>query len=103
MAAPRSRREFLRRGLAAGAAVAAGPLPRAFAQAPSPGLGGLRALYPDLERHFLFEYYPWYGGPPDYEHWDYLGRRPPLDLATRYVPKLGPYDVRTVATLEQHA
>ena len=75
----------------------------AAAQATAPGLGDLRRLYPDLERHFVFEYYPWYGGPPDYEHWDYLERRPPLDLATRYVPKLGAYDVRSVAVLEQHA
>ncbi len=99
----RSRREFLRQGLAAGAALAAAPLPGAFAQAGLPGLADLRGLYPDLERHFLFEYYPWYGGPPAYEHWDYLDRHPPLDLSTRYVPKLGPYDVRAVATLEQHA
>jgi hypothetical protein len=103
MAAPRSRREFLTRGLAAGAVLAATPLRSAYAQALAPGLGDLRALYPDLDRHFLFEYYPWYGGPPAYEHWDYLDRHPPLDLATRYFPKLGPYDVRDVATLEQHA
>jgi Glycosyl hydrolase family 99 len=54
-------------------------------------------------RHFVFEYYPWYGGPPAYDHWDYLGRRPPLDLASRYMPKLGAYDVRSAAVLEQHA
>jgi Glycosyl hydrolase family 99 len=103
MAAQRSRREFLERGLAAGAALAAAPSSKVFAQTAPPGLDDLRRLYPDLERHFLFEYYPWYGGPPDYEHWDYLGRHPPLDLSTRYVPKLGPYDVRSVPTLEQHA
>jgi len=103
MAAERSRREFLQRGLAAGVALAAAPCTKAFAQTVPPGLGELRRLYPDLERHFLFEYYPWYGGPPDYEHWDYLGRHPPLDLSTRYLPKLGPYDVRSVPTLEQHA
>ena len=103
MAAKRSRREFLERGLAAGAALVAAPSAKAFAGTAPPGLDDLRRLYPDLERHFLFEYYPWYGGPPDYEHWDYLGRHPPLDLSTRYVPKLGPYDVRSVPTLEQHA
>jgi hypothetical protein len=103
MAAERSRREFLQRGFAAGAALVAAPSSKAFAQTVPPGLDDLRRLYPDLERHFLFEYYPWYGGPPDYEHWDYLGRHPPLDLSTRYVPKLGPYDVRNVPTLEQHA
>ena len=103
MAAKRSRREFLERGLAAGAALVAAPSAKAFAGTAPPGLDDLRRLYPDLERHFVFEYYPWYGGPPDYEHWDYLERRPPLDLSTRYVPKLGPYDVRSVPTLEQHA
>jgi hypothetical protein len=98
-----TRREFLSRGLRAGAALAAAPwLARdAFAAIPSPV--ELRRLFPDLERHFVFEYYPWYGGPPDYEHWDYLERRPPLDLSTRYVPKLGAYDVRDAKVLEQHA
>ena len=67
---PGTRREFLSRGLRAGAALAAAPwLGRdAFAAIPSPV--ELRRLFPDLERHFVFEYYPWYGGPPDYEHWD---------------------------------
>ncbi|MBI3932984.1 MAG: hypothetical protein HY317_06180 [Acidobacteria bacterium] len=59
--------------------------------------------FPDLRRHFVFEYYPWYGGPPDYEHWTYLGRHPPDDLAANYVPRLGAYDVRSTAVLEQHA
>jgi hypothetical protein len=103
MAAEGSRRQFLSRTLAAGAAVAAGPWSKAFGQTRPPGLSDLRSLYPDLERHFLFEYYPWYGGPPEYEHWNYLARHPPLDLSTRYVPELGPYDVRSVPTLEQHA
>jgi len=103
MAAEHSRREFLSQGLAVGVALAATPLRSAFAQPAPPGLTDLRRLYPDLERHFLFEYYPWYGGPPAYEHWDYLDRHPPLDLSTRYMPELGPYDVRSVATLEQHA
>ena len=103
MGGARTRRDFLSHGLRAGVALAASPLVAAAAQAARPGLADLRRLYPDLERHFIFEYYPWYGGPPDYEHWDYLERRPPLDLATRYVPKLGAYDVRSVAVLEQHA
>ena len=103
MAGPRTRRDFLRQGVAAGAALAATPLGTAFAQTPPPGLADLRGLYPDLERHFLFEYYPWYGGPPTYEHWTYEDRHPPLDIASRYMPKLGPYDVRSTSTLEQHA
>ena len=99
-----SRREFLGRSLRAGAALAAGaPLLDRLALAAPGEPSDLRRLFPDLERHFVFEYYPWYGGPPDYDHWDYLGRRPPLDLASRYVPKLGAYDVRSTAVLEQHA
>jgi hypothetical protein len=67
---------------------------------------GARALaqrFPDLRRHFLFEYYPWYGGPPDWEHWDFWDRRPPDDLSSPYVPRLGAYDVRDRRVLEQHA
>jgi len=103
MTGPRTRRDFLRQGAAAGAALATVPFGTAFAQTAPPGLASLRGLYPDLERHFLFEYYPWYGGPPAYEHWSYEDRHPPLDLATRYMPKLGAYDVRSTATLERHA
>ena len=99
----RTRREFLSSGLGAAAALAASPWLARAAEAAIPGPVELRRLFPDLERHFVFEYYPWYGGPPDYEHWDYLDRRPPLDLSTRYVPKLGAYDVRQTAVLEQHA
>ena len=99
----RTRRDFLSQGLLVGVALAASPLVAAAAEETLPGPRRLRRLYPDLERHFVFEYYPWYGGPPDYEHWDYLGRRPPLDLSTRYLPKLGAYDVRSVTVLEQHA
>ena len=103
MAGSRSRRDFLSHGLRAGAALAAAPLVAAAAESAPARLADLRRLFPDLERHFVFEYYPWYGGPPAYVHWDYLERRPPTDLATRYVPKLGAYDVRSVAVLEQHA
>jgi len=65
MAGARTRRDFLAQGLWAGAALAVSPLVAAAAQAAPPGLADLRRLYPDLER------------------------RPPLDLSTRYVPKLG--------------
>lgn len=103
-----TRRDFLGLSLRAGAALTAGAplLDVSAAAAPVPASRGpvdLRGLFPDLERHFVFEYYPWYGGPPVYEHWDYLGRRPPEDLASRYLPELGAYDVRSAATLEQHA
>jgi hypothetical protein len=36
-------------------------------------------------------------------HWDYLDRHPPLDLSSNYVPRLGPYDSRDRAVLEQQA
>ena len=63
----------------------------------------LAERFSDLKRHFIFEYYPWYGGPPSYLHWDYLDRHPPVDLASHYVPRLGPYDVGSRAVLEQQA
>jgi hypothetical protein len=100
------RRTFLRGLLGAGALSLAGAT-RARAGGwpavpPLPG-GDLARRFPDLRRHFAFEYYPWYGGAPDYVHWDYLDRRPPLDLAAHYLPRLGAYDVRSRAVLEQHA
>jgi hypothetical protein len=66
-------------------------------------LPSLAQRFSDLRRHFIFDFYPWYGGPPDYLHWDYLDRRPPLDLSSNYVPRLGPYDTRSRAVLEQQA
>jgi Glycosyl hydrolase family 99 len=109
-----SRRLFLSTGIRAGLAApllgiagcrSGGPIevptaPATPTPVPSPDLA---ALYPDLRRHFILEYYPWYGGPPNYDHWDYLDRHPPLDLASQYVPALGPYDVRDTKVLEQHA
>src|ERR687898_899476 len=56
-------------------------------------LGVLAARFGDLRRRFIFEYYPWYGRGP-WRHWDQWGRRPPADLASNYVPRLGPYDSR---------
>jgi Glycosyl hydrolase family 99 len=103
MRGARTRRDFLSQGLRAGAALAATPWLAKPAGAATPDPAELRRLYPDLERHFVFEYYPWYGGAPDYTHWDYLERQPPADLASRYVPQLGAYDVRSTAVLEQHA
>ena len=93
------RRTFLKQ--AAGAA-ALGLAPR-LARAQTPAPATLAQRFPDLRQHFIFEYYPWYGGAPSYDHWDYLDRKPPFDLASPYVPRLGPYDVRSAAVLEQHA
>ena len=103
-----SRRAFLERALWAGAASSTVGLVPDRAR-PGPSRVRTRAsrpcaeLFPDLSRHFIFEYYPWYGGPPDYVHWDYLDRHPPDDIASNFVPRLGPYDVTSFATLEQHA
>jgi hypothetical protein len=77
------------------------PVPRPLPDVRS-GRGLLRR-FSDLRRHFLFEYYPWYSGAPDYEHWAFWDRTPPLDLASPYVPRLGAYDVRDRRVLEQHA
>jgi len=81
-------------------ALAAGPA--RLAPSPDP-LAPLAQRFSDLRRHFIFDFYPWYGGPPDYLHWDYLDRHPPLDLSSNYVPRLGPYVTRARAVLEQQA
>jgi len=62
----------------------------------------LRRQFSDLRRHFIFEYYPWYGTSP-WRHWDQAGRTPPYDIASAYVPELGPYDSGDPRVLEQHA
>lgn len=101
MAGDGNRRTFLKQ---AAGAIALGLVPRRVrAQGPTPGPKTLAQRFPDLRQHFIFEYYPWYGGPPDYNHWDYLGRKPPFDLGATYLPQLGAYDVRSTAVLEQHA
>jgi hypothetical protein len=86
---------WVRPALAAGPPAVAPPLRASLAP--------LAERFSDLRRHFIFDFYPWYGGPPDYLHWDYLERRPPLDLSSNYVPRLGPYDTRARAVLEQQA
>src|SRR6185436_6689204 len=98
-----TRRQFLR-ALGAGAAIP-GKRPWFPREPPDvrPGRTTLSSRFPDLRRHFVFEYYPWYGGPPDYVHWDFWNRRPPEDLAATCVPRLGAYDVRDRRLLEQHA
>jgi hypothetical protein len=60
------------------------------------------ADFADLRRHLVFEYYPWYANDP-WRHWDEAGHRPPDDLASNYVPRLGAYDSRSLPVMEQHA
>ena len=62
----------------------------------------LKTTFRDLRRHFVFEYYPWYGTNP-WVHWDDADRRPPHDIAATAYPLLGPYDSRDARVLEQHA
>jgi len=107
MPQPRTRRQFLAASLQAGLALPAlhafGGVATAAIPPPRPPRRALAARFRDLPRHFIFEYYPWYGGPPDYAHWDFWDRHPPLDISSRYLPRLGAYDVRAKAVLEQHA
>ncbi len=62
----------------------------------------LQARFPDLHRHFIFEYYAWYRANP-YKHWNARDRQPPFDIAATSVPALGPYDSLSTEVLEQHA
>jgi hypothetical protein len=62
----------------------------------------LRERYRDLHRHFVFEYYPWYGTDP-WRHWNGSGRTPPAELSASLLPLLGGYDSRAAKTIEQHA
>lgn len=62
----------------------------------------LRKQFRDLPRHFIFEYYPWYGTAP-WKHWQQWDRVPPHDIATNSVPALGPYSSSDFKILERHA
>lgn len=62
----------------------------------------LRARYPRLRRHFVFEYYAWYETNP-YVHWSEKGATPPDRIAASMMPALGPYDSADPAVIEQHA
>jgi hypothetical protein len=98
------RRRFLGAGLAATAGLFV-PRRAAAARSTSPSsiaLRALRARLPDLRRRFVFEYYPWYGADP-WRHWEAEDRTPPADLASPYMPRLGAYDSRARAVIEQHA
>ena len=62
----------------------------------------LRARFRDLRRHFVFDYYPWYAADP-FRHWTQWNRLPPVDLAANTMPRLGAYDSRSRAVVEQRA
>jgi hypothetical protein len=51
----------------------------------------LRDRYPDLHRHFIFEYYPWYDAASG-RHWSDAERTLPAEIAASGFPLLGPYD-----------
>ena len=97
---PISRRRFLGAALPAAAGLTlAGRAPfggAAFAQS------RLSRRFPDLARHFVFEYYAWYSLNP-IDHWDQDDRRPPVDLASNFMPRLGAYDSKSTRVMEQHA
>ena len=118
-----SRRRFMAAALAAApAALSAGCLPPGKREEPTqpprtnpdPGppavpapsewaaFAAKLAVFRDLRRHFIFEYYPWYQSDP-WRHWDEAGRNPPLDIGSFAVPALGPYDSRDAKAIEQHA
>jgi hypothetical protein len=112
MAVPR--RRFLATAIGAGLAAPFAGLAGCGSETPTavpsptpsplpPNQADLRRRFKDLRRHFIFEHYPWWTGPPDYDHWGYQGRNPPADVGSNYMPRLGPYDVRSAAVLEQHA
>jgi hypothetical protein len=97
-------REWLRESSVAAALASGRPLPRGIGAnlvAPEPPRA-LRERFPDLDRHFVFEYYPWYRRDP-WRHWNADDHQPPHDLASEYMPRLGAYDSRDASTLEQHA
>ena len=109
-----NRRDFLIACLAAGGS--AGLAARAGAYPLPPGLAApgsepfpwrrfgdlLRARFRDPCRHFVFDYYPWYGADP-FRHWMQWDRVPPVDLVANTVPLLGAYDSVSPSVLEHHA
>src|SRR5438034_9557641 len=96
-----SRGAFLSTAAAAGAGLMVCPTPAA-PQVPRVGPRPLWDRFADLPRHFIFEYYPWYSASP-WRHWDASDRRPPIDVASNYMPWLGAYDSRSTAVIERHA
>jgi hypothetical protein len=65
-------------------------------------IAALRARYPHLRRHFVFEYYTWYETNP-YFQWAGKDLAPPFQIASNMMPALGPYHSMDPAVVEQHA
>ena len=101
-----TRRAFLTACMAAGGAAPVGTASATaeqFDPFPWRQFGNqLRRRFRDLRRRFIFEYYPWYAASP-YRHWTQWDRKPPVDLAANTMPRLGAYDSRLPAVIEQHA
>ncbi len=98
-------KSFFRRESSVAAALRSGrSLPSGTPAPParSPSATTLAERFRDLDRRFVFEYYPWYGRDP-WRHWNEGGRNPPHDLASGYVPRLGAYDSRSLEAIERHA
>ena len=96
-----SRRRFLTTAAAASAGFVVCPTASPALQLPRPQ-EPLSSRFADLSRHFVFEYYPWYGSYP-WRHWEAADRQPPIDIASNYMPALGPYDSGAKDVIEQHA
>ena len=94
-----SRRAFLSTAAAAGAGLIVCPQTAAALRV---GQASLSDRFVDLPRHFIFEYYPWYSTSP-WRHWDESDRRPPIDVASNYMPWLGAYESRSTVVIERHA
>jgi hypothetical protein len=78
-------------------------LPDGFTRLHSPEpISILRARFPRLRRHFVFEYYAWYETNP-YFHWAEKGHTPPYGIASTMMPALGPYHSMDSKVVEQHA
>jgi hypothetical protein len=97
-----SRRAFLSTAAAAGAGLMVCPPATALQAPPRVAQPPLSDRFADLPRHFIFEYYPWYSSSP-WRHWDGADRRPPIDVASNYMPWLGAYDSRSRDVIERHA
>ena len=97
-----SRRRFLNTAAVASAGLLCAPAATLARQAAVVPTAPLAGRFRDLSRHFIFEYYPWYATSP-WSHWDAADRRPPIDIASNYMPRLGPYDSGSIQVVEQHA